>query len=481
MSKTARHIPQQAPLPATRPAPRPTTEQAAAQRPDAVWSALSRVPAGPRSTAAAKVADALFRRAARSLDVRIEYPDGVLIGADPALDRRDAADPGQEILPRMIIRNPDAFARRVGADGLIGFGESYMAGDWTSPDLAAVLTVFASRMATLIPQPLQRLRALYVRKHPARERNSTANTRSNISRHYDLSNELFETFLDDTLTYSSALFAPASGAARRVRGVTVRAAGLPAAEPAWADLADAQRRKIDLLLDQAGVGPGTRLLEIGTGWGELCIRAAERGARVRSVTLSTEQQALARRRVAEAGHEESVQIDLLDYRAVEGEYDAIVSVEMIEAVGHQYWATYFQVLDKLLAPGGRVALQAITMPHDRMLQTVNTYTWVHKYIFPGGFLPSTEAIEDLTKKHTSLRVRERLSLGQHYAETLRLWQTRFAARSGQVAALGFDETFRRMWHFYLCYSEAGFRSGYLDVQQITLERPAAGRPSAVES
>lgn len=438
------------------------------------WSGLSAVPAGPRAALAAKAADTLFRRAARNLDVRVEYPDGVLIGADPDSVGGPRAAADREILPRMIIRDPDAFARRVGADGLIGFGESYMAGDWTSPDLAAVLTVFASRMATLIPPPLQRLRALYVRRHPRRERNSAKNTRSNISRHYDLSNDLFEAFLDETLTYSAALFSEPDAAVEQVRGVTVRRAAPPAAAPTWPGLADAQRRKIDRLLDAAGVGPGTRLLEIGTGWGELCIRAAERGASVRSVTLSSEQQELARRRVAAAGHADSVRIDLLDYRAVEGRYDAIVSVEMIEAVGHQYWSTYFQVLDRLLAPGGRVALQAITMPHERMLRTVNTYTWVHKYIFPGGFLPSTEAIETIAASDTTLRVRERLSIGLHYAETLRLWEARFAANGARIAELGFDETFRRMWHFYLSYSEAGFRSGYLDVQQITLERPGLG-------
>lgn len=428
-----------------------------------IWPGLADVPTGVRAAASAKVADRLFRRAAADLDVRIEYPDGALVGA-----RRE-----QEILPRMIIRNPDAFARRVGTSGLIGFGESYMAGDWTSPDLAAVLSVFASRMTTLIPRPLQRLRALYVAKHPAQERNTEQNTRSNISRHYDLSNEMFETFLDETLTYSSALFSSTPTRVGQVRDVTVLRAPVPQVTPKWDDFADAQRRKIDRLLDEAGVGAGTRLLEIGTGWGELCIRAAARGAVVRSVTLSSEQQSLARRRVAEAGHSDAVQIDLLDYRNVDGEYDAIVSVEMIEAVGHQYWATYFRVLDKLLAPGGRVALQAITMPHDRMLQTRNTYTWVHKYIFPGGFLPSTEAIESVTAEHTGLRVRERLSMGQHYAETLRLWKERFAAHSAQAEELGFDETFRRMWHFYLCYSEAGFRSGYIDVQQLVLDKTGA--------
>ncbi|WP_024793724.1 class I SAM-dependent methyltransferase [Tomitella biformata] len=441
------------------------------------WSGLSHVPTGLRATVAAKAADALFRRAARNLDVRVEYPDGVLIGADPRTADAGLDAPEHEILPRMIIRDPDAFARRVGADGLIGFGESYMAGDWTSPDLAAVLTVFASRMATLIPPSLQRLRSLYVRKHPTHERNTRQNTRANIARHYDLSNDLFESFLDETMSYSAALFMPPNPHFNPVRGVAVRQAELPNPAPTWDVLADAQRRKIDLLLDQGGVGPGVRLLEIGTGWGELCIRAAQRGAVVRSVTLSSEQQELARKRVAEAGYQDAVRIDLMDYREVDGEYDAIVSVEMIEAVGHQYWPTYFQVLDKLLAPGGRVALQAITMPHDRMLQTVNTYTWVHKYIFPGGFLPSTESIERIAAEHTDLHVRERLSIGLHYAETLRLWESRFAASGSRVAALGFDETFRRMWHFYLSYSEAGFRSGYLDVQQITLERPNLERPN----
>lgn len=196
---------------------------------------------------------------------------------------------------------------------------------------------------------------------------------------------------------------------------------------------------------------------------------------MRSVTLSVEQQELAAKRISAAGLADRVQVDLLDYRQVQGgEYDAVVSVEMIEAVGHQYWGgSYFQTIDALLAPGGRAAIQAITMPHDRMLATRNTYTWVHKYIFPpGGFLPSVRAIEDVTERMTTLRVRERMSMGDHYAQTLRLWDERFSARTDEASALGFDAVFARMWHFYLCYSEAGgFRSGgYLDVQQIVLDR-----------
>jgi len=192
-----------------------------------------------------------------------------------------------------------------------------------------------------------------------------------------------------------------------------------------------------------------------------------RGARVRSVTLSAEQQHLARQRVAKAGLSDRVQIDLCDYRDISGHYDAVVSVEMIEAVGYRFWPTYFQTLDRLVAPGGRVAIQAITMPHDRMLASRNTHTWMQKYIFPGGLLPSTEAILGITESSTRLRTVDMISLRPHYAETLRIWRERFVERRNAVAELGFDQSFHRMWELYLAYSEAGFRSGYLDVYQWT--------------
>ncbi len=214
------------------------------------------------------------------------------------------------------------------------------------------------------------------------------------------------------------------------------------------------------------------MLEIGTGWGELAVRAARRGATVHSVTLSSEQLELAAERVAEAGFSDQVTLELSDYRDVQGSYDAIVSVEMIEAVGHEFWPTYFRTIDRLLAPGGRVGIQAITMPHDRMLATRNTWTWINKYIFPGGFLPSVTAIDEVTRAHTSLRLGNRLSFGRHYAETLEHWDQAFLAASDRVRALGFDRTFQRMWHFYLEYSRAGFASGYIDVQQLTLAREA---------
>jgi cyclopropane-fatty-acyl-phospholipid synthase len=399
------------------------------------WPDVAQVPDGPFSKVSGAIADRLFRRAAARLPIRVVYPDGTVIGA---------ADP---TLPTMVVHRPEVMARRVGRYGLIGFGESYMAGDWSSTDIAGLLTEFGKRLTELIPPVLQRFRPLAVVRQPRSQHNSRKQARRNIAEHYDLSNALFAEFLDETMTYSSALFDTR-----------------PADESA---LAEAQRRKIDRLLDTAGVGPGSKVLEIGTGWGELCIRAAARGARVHSITLSSEQQRLARQRVAQAGLADRVEIELCDYRDVDGSYDAVLSVEMIEAVGYRFWPMYFQTLDRLVAPGGRVAIQAITMPHDRMLASRNTYTWIQKYIFPGGLLPSTEAIIGATESNTRLRTVDVVSLRQDYAETLRIWRERFVQRRDAVADLGFDEVFHRMWELYLAYSEAGFRSGYLDVYQWT--------------
>ena len=398
------------------------------------WPGLDRVPGGPRTAVAARVARRVFRSAVARLDVTVHL-DGEVLGRGG---------------PAATIHRPDEFFARIGTDSLIGFGESYLTGAWDAEDLAAFLTVLAAEVSTLVPRSLQRLRALWVRRVPRSLRNSEDNSQDNIAHHYDLSNDLFRLFLDDTMTYSSALFD--------------RLEGTP-------DLTEGQARKIERLLDVAGVTEGTRVLEIGTGWGELALRAARRGAHVRSVTLSQEQQALARRRIEAAGLADRVDVDLCDYRAVEGEYDAVVSVEMIEAVGYEYLPAYFSTVDRLLAPGGRFGLQAITMPHDRMLATRRTHTFINKYIFPGGFIPSVEQIDRVTRSRTRLRVAEILPFGPHYAETLRQWDDRFLAARDAVHALGFDDTFDRMWHFYLCYSRAGFASGYLDVNQVLLTRP----------
>jgi cyclopropane-fatty-acyl-phospholipid synthase len=404
-------------------------------RPDeAHWPGLA---TPPRAPLRGRVAESIVRRAVAPLPIRMTLPDGRVWGA------------GGKTAPVVRLVRPQAFFARLAVDAKIGLGEGYMTGDWTTgadTDLADLLSAFAARLTRLVHPALQKLRYLVERTQPAHEENTRENSRGNISRHYDLSNELFENFLDETMTYSSAWF------------------------EAGDDLADAQRRKIDGILDLAQVRSGMRVLEIGSGWGALAIRAAkERGAHVTTLTLSTEQQALARQRAAEAGVADLVDVRLQDYRDAIGRYDAVVSVEMIEAVGEKYWPTFFTALDQLLAPGGRVGLQAITMPHDRMLATRRSYTWIHKYVFPGGIIPSLTAIADNLQEHTRLSIVERRDLGPHYARTLRLWRERFLANWSRLED-GFDETFRRMWEFYLAYCEAGFRVGHLGVSQLGLAR-----------
>ncbi|MFI2349985.1 class I SAM-dependent methyltransferase [Streptomyces sp. NPDC019443] len=393
------------------------------------WPDVATLPRAPRMRTAA--AERLVRRAVGRLPLRVRLAGGAPIGRGG---------------PLMVVHDPHAFLRRIGSVGLVGLGESYMAGEWEAHDLVGVLTVFAEHAATLVPGPRRRQRGARPPRQPAEHRTGDLP--------YDMPNELltelFALFLDETFSYSSALF----------RGFPAEQHLLPAA----------QHRKIDRLLDLAGVGAGTQLLEIGAGSGELAIRAARRGARVLTVTLSRQQQELVRRRVREAGLEHRVTVLLRDYRMVLGRYDAIVSVEMIEAVGQEHWPQYFMTLDRLLAPGGRVALQTITMPHERPAASRSTYAWTQKYIFPGGPLPSTEAIGQIVTRCTGLRPAERIRFGPHYAETLRLWRERFTQRAADVEALGFDETFRRMWTFYLANSEAGFRAGCLDVQQVLLTK-----------
>jgi len=387
----------------------------------------------------ARAAAAVLGIAARKSGIAVHWPDGSVTG-----------DPGG---PRFVIRNREAFLGRLARGGKIGFGEAYMAGDWDSPELVDVLTPMAGHLGSLVPKPFQVLRRWYDARRPADEDADRLNAKRNVARHYDLSNGLFEAFLDPSLTYSAALFD----------------------DPAGESLETAQARKIERLLDAVHVGEGTRLLEIGSGWGELAIRAAWRGATVTTVTLSVEQADLARERFVAAGVSDRIDLRIQDYRDVTGKFDAVVSVEMVEAVGERWWPAYFSTLDARLVPGGRVGLQAILMPHDRLMASRRSWTWIQKYIFPGGLLLSAPVIDELLKRHTSLRVVDRLAFGTSYAETLRRWRQRFDAAAQRVQSLGFDATFRRMWQFYLAYCEAGFRSGYLDVQQLLLTRPGEHR------
>lgn len=393
----------------------------------------------------ARVASRLVRMALRRVPVRVVETGGATVSDGPAG------------APTIELHQPDQVWRRIGRHPKLGIGESYQAGEWSvahGTDLADALTPFAARLASILPSPLLRLRAVVDQALPESRRNTRDGAQENIEAHYDLSNDLFAAFLDPSLSYSAALFdgpADASPAALREQ-----------------DLQEAQHRKIDRILDEAGVGEGTTMLEIGSGWGELAIRAASRGADVVTITLSSEQQELAAKRIADAGLADRVDVRLQDYREVTGRFDAIVSVEMIEAVGEEYWPEYFATLDRLLAPAGTVVLQAILMEHERYVATRRSYGWIQKHIFPGGLIPSEQAIREISGA-VGLEVTEVATFGSHYAETLRRWRHTFNEEWPQICALGFDETFRRTWEFYLAYSEAGFASGYLDVAQLRLQ------------
>ena len=362
------------------------------------------------------------------------------------------------------IVDPVAAFERMGHQPNIGVGESYMAGDWRAApgvDLAAAMLPFAERLVARPPTAVRAVQRAVNRALPAETRNTVRQARRNIEAHYDLGNDMFESFLDDTLTYSSARFD----------------AGTPLGAQT---LEDAQVRKIELALDRAGVGEGSRVLEIGTGWGTLAILAARRGAHVTSITISPSQADLARSRIAAEGLSERVSVELRDYREQEGRFDAVVSIEMIEAVGEEFWPGYFRAIDKALVPGGRAVIQAILMTEERFEATRNSYGWIQKHIFPGGLIPSVGALRRAAEP-TGLRITPVDMFGHDYAETLRRWRTRFLENWPTVRDMGFDQVFRRRWEFYLAYCEAGFDAGAIDVGQLVLDRVGSHQVDAERS
>lgn len=415
----------------------PTHEVTATEPVDATrWPDVARVPHRPLLAPATAW---LTQRALARTSIQTELSE-----QKPSPGRHSSA-------PLLQVHRPEHLYHRLAHSGLVGFGEAYLAGDWDSPDLVGLLTQLARDYDRLRPHAARWIRGSRVPRSVGFGVESRAKARHNIAHHYDLSNDLFALFLDETMTYSGALFH--DNDPRDHQG-----------------LAAAQTRKIEQLLDATEVGPHTQLLEIGTGWGELAIRAAQRGAQVTTVTLSKAQAELARQRIAAADLSEQVQVRLSDYRDLTGRFDAVVSVEMIEAIGQRQWPVFCTALDRLVRRGGRVGLQTITMAHATMLQYRNDYSWMHKYVFPGGLIPSVYALEEQLSQRTALRITERHALGDGYADTLQVWRETFDARRDEVADLGFDATFQRLWRLYLAYSEAGFRSRILDVQQLIMER-----------
>jgi cyclopropane-fatty-acyl-phospholipid synthase len=349
-----------------------------------------------------------------------------------------------------VVHDWSAFAA-VLREGDIGFGEAYMAGAWSTPALADLLRLMlANREAVERAIYGPWWGALAHRIVHLLRRNTRSGSRRNIEAHYDLGNAFYRLWLDPSMNYSSAWF----------DGDPTR------------PLEEAQHAKVRRALAQAGVRPGARVLEIGCGWGAVAESAVvDDEASIVGVTLSKEQLAWAQSRVAKAGPGAAARADLRlqDYRDIDdAPFDAIVSIEMFEAVGREYWPSYFRTVRRLLAPGGRACIQAITIRDDLFDRYAKSTDFIQRHIFPGGMLPSRAAFEAEAAR-AGLRVVERFSFGRDYAETLRRWHLRFDAQAPEVRAQGFDERFLRMWRFYMAYCEAAFDAGTTDVVQFTLQ------------
>jgi cyclopropane-fatty-acyl-phospholipid synthase len=336
------------------------------------------------------------------------------------------------------------FFRRLAARPRLGLGESYQAGEWQADDLPAVLELLArnaGRAAATHPN----LHRLVARRPRLNRRTGPLAARRNIRYHYDLGNELFARFLDDTMTYSCAVFERAD-------------------EP----LAEAQRRKLRMVCEKLELGPDDHVLEIGCGWGSFALTAArEYGARVTAITLSPSQADVARRRAVEAGVSSLVEVRIQDFREVEGTFTKAASIEMVEAIGEKLLSPFFATLDRVLAPGARACVQTILIPDSRWRRYRSTPDWIERYIFPGCLIPSLGA---LAQASDGLHIRHLEEIGQHYGETLARWREAFFARIDEVRALGYDERFVRTWDFYLASCEALFRAGLLRDVQLVLSR-----------
>ena len=373
----------------------------------------------------------------------------------------------------VLLTLPDGSTRRFGPDGErpvrlvarswrpfralllggdLGAAEAYLDGEWTTDDLPGLVRLFA-RNADLLDRETwaTRLANAANRLLHARNRNSRAGSRRNIRAHYDLGNDLYETFLDRSMTYSCALF-----------------------ETGDETLEEAQEKKLRRLAEKARIRPGDHVLEIGCGWGSFALLAArEYGARVTGITLSTEQAARARERVSREGLEDRVEIRLVDYRDLPAEgrtYDRVVSIEMLEAVGEEFLPGYFEVVDRLLSPDGIAVIQSITVPDDRYARYRRRPDFIQKHVFPGSHCPSVGAIVAAVSARSHLLVHHLEDVGAHYAETLRRWREAFLANLPRVRQLGYDERFTRLWDFYLAYCEGGFAARHVGDVQVVLTR-----------
>ena len=338
---------------------------------------------------------------------------------------------------------------RVLMGGKLGFAEAFMDGDWSSPDLTQVIAFGLANQEGLgaALRPSWLVRAIAAAQHWSRA-NTRVGSRRNIAHHYDLGNDFFEQWLDETMTYSSAIFA-ASGMS----------------------LAEGQREKYRRILTSLNLRPGDRILEIGCGWGGFAeMAAAEAGVSVTGITLSRAQAQFARQRMMVAGLTDRVDIRVEDYRDAAGSFDRIVSIEMFEAVGERNWPVFFHIIRDRLKDGGRAVIQVITIADERFDAYRRSVDFIQRYIFPGGMLPSPSALASSIEA-SGLSLVQSSFFGDSYAETLRQWDKRFQRQWDQISPLGFDERFHRMWSYYLNYCEAGFRLGVTDVGQFVIAKP----------
>lgn len=344
------------------------------------------------------------------------------------------------------------FFRALALGGTIGAAEAYMRGWWRCDDLPGLC-----RLVVANREWMQRTEGGWARSaapvrwlEHALRRNTRRGSRRNIAAHYDLGNDFFRLFLDSNLMYSCALFPRPDSS-----------------------LEEASRFKVDRICRRLGLAPQDHLLEIGTGWGGFALHAArEYGCRVTTATISAEQYEAARIRVREAGLAGRIEVILCDYRRLRGTYDKLVSIEMIEAVGHQYWDTYFACCTRLLKPQGLMLLQSIVIADRAYQRARRSVDFIKTYIFPGSCLPSVAAINRSLAASTDMRLLHLEDIGPHYARTLRAWRTRFAAAAQQVRQLGFSQEFIRMWDLYFCYCIGGFEEGYISDVQMLMARPA---------
>lgn len=394
----------------------------------------------------------LLNRICRTLVLRrLKFLDLAIEISDPWRNFR--VGQGEPIAQIEII--DPSFYRVALQSGALGIARSWINHGWETSDLTNLLRVFVrnQNIGDKFNRGTSWLSAkLAFQRHQRRE-NTISGSRKNIHDHYDLGNNFFSLLLDKTMTYSSGFF-----------------------ETEESTLEDASLAKLDQISNMLDLNSTDHVLDLGCGWGSFAIRAATRyGCRVTGITISPEQYQLASERVKNADLVDRVDINLCDYRDIEGQYDKLVSIEMIEAVGHVHLPRFFSQCSSLLKPGGKMALQAITISDERYEQYLNASDFIQEYVFPGGCLLSEDTVKKHVSANTDLSIVNSRAIGKHYAETLRRWRNNFRINNDEIRSLGYSEEFLRIWHYYLCYCEAGFQENYLDDLQILLSKPSLGQ------